>query len=124
MTSILRAALLIASRNVAGVCRPRAGATRRHFSADQRQEIESIVKDYLLAHPEVMQDVMAELEKHQQAAEAEKHRAAVAEQQRHPVQFAASGRARQSARQRHDGRVLRLQLRLLQARAFRHARLC
>ena len=36
-------------------------------------------------------------------------------------QFAAPGRARQSARQRHHGRVLRLQLRLLQARAFRHA---
>jgi protein-disulfide isomerase len=49
------------------------------FSADQRQEIEKIVKDYLLQHPEVMQDVMTELEKHQQAAEAEKHRTAVTE---------------------------------------------
>ena len=47
------------------------------FSADQREEIGKIVKDYLLAHPEVMQDVMAELEKRQQAADAEKHRAAV-----------------------------------------------
>ena len=45
-------------------------------------------------------------------------------EQRHPVQLTASGRARQSARQCHDGRVLRLQLRLLQARAVRHARLC
>jgi len=49
------------------------------FSADQREEIGKIVKDYLLTHPEVMQDVMAELEKHQQSVEAEKHRAAVAE---------------------------------------------
>ena len=54
-------------------------AQAQTFSADQRHEIESIVKDYLLQHPEVMQDVMAEMEKRQQAAEAEKHRAAVVE---------------------------------------------
>jgi protein-disulfide isomerase len=49
------------------------------FSTDQRAEIGTIIKDYLLSHPEVMQDVMAELEKRQQSAEAEKHRAAVVE---------------------------------------------
>jgi protein-disulfide isomerase len=49
------------------------------FSTDQREEIGTIIKDYLLSHPEVMQDVMAELEKRQQSAEAEKHRAAVVE---------------------------------------------
>jgi protein-disulfide isomerase len=49
------------------------------FSADQREEIGTIIKDYLLSHPEVMQDVLAELEKRQQSAEAEKHRAAVTE---------------------------------------------
>jgi len=47
------------------------------FSTDQREEIGKIVKDYLLTHPEVMQDVMAELEKRQQAAEVEKHRTAI-----------------------------------------------
>ena len=56
-----------------------APALAELFSADQREEIGHIVKDYLLAHPEVMQDVMAELEKRQQTAEAEKHRTAVAE---------------------------------------------
>jgi protein-disulfide isomerase len=56
-----------------------APALAQSFSADQREEIGHIIKDYLLAHPEVMQDVMAELEKHQQSADAEKHRAAVAE---------------------------------------------
>ena len=56
-----------------------APAVADSFSADQREEIGKIIKDYLLSHPEVMQDVMAELEKHQQAAEAEKHRAAVVE---------------------------------------------
>jgi protein-disulfide isomerase len=56
-----------------------APAQAQSFSADQREEIGQIVKDYLLAHPEVMQEVMTELEKRQQTAEAEKHRTAVAE---------------------------------------------
>lgn len=78
MTSNPRLAILVA----AAIClaAPAASpAQAQTFSADQRHEIENIVKDYLLQHPEVMQDVMAELEKHQQAAEVEKHRAAVAE---------------------------------------------
>jgi len=56
-----------------------ASAQAQTFSGDQRREIESIVKDYLVQHPEVMQDVMAELEKRQQVADAEKHRAVVQE---------------------------------------------
>jgi protein-disulfide isomerase len=56
-------------------------APAQSFSADQREEIGAIIKDYLLAHPEVMQDVMTELEKRQQAAEVEKHRTAVVEHQ-------------------------------------------
>ena len=39
-----------------------APALADSFSADQREEIGKIIKDYLLTHPEVMQDVMAELE--------------------------------------------------------------
>ena len=46
-----------------------ASAETQTFSPEQRHEIEGIVKDYLLAHPEVLQDVMAELDKRQQAAE-------------------------------------------------------
>ena len=76
MTSSQRTALLIAA--ALSVASP-AVATAQTFSADQRQEIGTIVKDYLLAHPEVLQDVMAELEKRQQAADAEKHRSAVAQ---------------------------------------------
>jgi protein-disulfide isomerase len=56
-----------------------APAQAQNFSADQREEIGKIVKEYLLAHPEVIQEVMAEVEKRQQAAEDEKHRAAVVE---------------------------------------------
>ena len=78
MTSRLRPLTLFAAAMMLAL--PAATPTRAQtFSADQRQEIEGIVKNYLLQHPEVMQDVMAELEKHQKAAEAEKNRAAVAE---------------------------------------------
>ncbi len=47
------------------------------ISAAQRGEIEKIVHDYLVAHPEVLQEAMTELDKRQQAADAEKHKAAV-----------------------------------------------
>jgi protein-disulfide isomerase len=43
----------------------------------QRAAIEKIVHDYLVAHPEVLQEAMAELEKRQTALDAEKHKAAV-----------------------------------------------
>jgi protein-disulfide isomerase len=56
-----------------------APARAQTFSADQRSEIEKIIKDYLLQHPEVMQEVISEMEKRQQAAEIEKHRIAVKE---------------------------------------------
>ena len=47
------------------------------FSGPQRGEIERIVREYLVAHPEVLQEAMTELEKRQSAAESEKHKAAV-----------------------------------------------
>ena len=54
-----------------------APARAQSFTADQRGEIERIVKDYLMSHPELLQEVMSELEKRQAVAEAEKHRDAV-----------------------------------------------
>jgi protein-disulfide isomerase len=47
------------------------------FSEAQRGEIEGIVKAYLVAHPEVIQEVMTEIDKRQAEAEAEKHREGV-----------------------------------------------
>jgi protein-disulfide isomerase len=44
----------------------------QNFSDAQRGEIERIVKEYLVAHPEVLQEAMSELEKRQSAAELEK----------------------------------------------------
>jgi protein-disulfide isomerase len=52
-------------------------ARAQDFSPGQRTAIERIVKDYLLKNPEVLQEVMNELEKKQNLAEAEKHQAAV-----------------------------------------------
>ncbi len=52
---------------------PSAGQAQS-FSTAQRGEIETIIREYLIAHPEVLQEAMAELERRQAAAEAEKHR--------------------------------------------------
>ena len=49
------------------------------FSPAQRSDIERVVHDYLLAHPEVLQEAMSELEKRQTAAQAEKYKVAVKE---------------------------------------------
>ncbi len=49
------------------------------FSPAQRSSIESIVREYLIAHPEVLQEAMTELEKRQTAADSEKHKLAVKE---------------------------------------------
>ena len=43
----------------------------------QRAEFEKIIREYLLSHPEVLQDAMSELEKRQAAAEAAKNQAVV-----------------------------------------------
>jgi protein-disulfide isomerase len=53
-------------------------ASAQSFSDGQRGDIEKIVRNYLLAHPEVLEEAMAELSKRQAAAEAEKHEAGVA----------------------------------------------
>ncbi len=73
------------SRTIAAICAallavamPQA-VRAQAFSPAQRGSIETIVHDYLLAHPEVLQEAMAELEKRQTAAEAEKHKVAVKE---------------------------------------------
>lgn len=47
------------------------------FSPSQKGEIETIIRDYIVHHPEVLQEAMAELEKRQAAADDEKHQAAI-----------------------------------------------
>lgn len=59
------------------LCVAPVAAGAQNFSDTQRGEIERIIKDYLVAHPEVLEEMSAELTKRQAAAEAEKHQAAV-----------------------------------------------
>jgi protein-disulfide isomerase len=54
-------------------------ASAQTFSDGQRGEIEAVIKNYLLTHPEVLEDAMAELTKRQAAAEIEKHETSIAQ---------------------------------------------
>jgi protein-disulfide isomerase len=59
---------------------PAAGdAHAQSFSPAQRDEIGTIVKDYLLAHPDLLREVMDELQRRDAQAEAEQAQAAVKE---------------------------------------------
>jgi protein-disulfide isomerase len=54
-----------------------APAAAQDFSPVQRSGIEKIIKEYLIEHPEVLQEAMAALEKKQAVAEAEKAKGAI-----------------------------------------------
>jgi len=55
-----------------------APAAEPNFSEPQKTEIEQIIREYLVSHPEVLQEAIAELDKRQVAADTEKAKAAVA----------------------------------------------
>ena len=74
MISRLCVAAVAAAVLAFGAALPAAG---QGFSDAQRGEIEGIIKNYLMRHPEILQEVMNELEKKQQAADAEKNKTAV-----------------------------------------------
>jgi len=59
------------------IAAPQTSRAGDELTAGQRSEVERIVRDYLIEHPEVIQDAMQELEKRQTAADAEKHKVAV-----------------------------------------------
>lgn len=69
---------LLASAAVAlALCGAPAVVAAQSFNDTQKSEIQSIIKDYLISHPEILEEVSAELTKRQATAEAEKHEAAV-----------------------------------------------
>ncbi|MGE3145562.1 MAG: DsbA family protein [Pseudorhodoplanes sp.] len=74
--SLLR---ILAAAAVLLVAAAVSGAQAQGLSADQRREVETIIKNYLLKNPELLEEAMRELEKRQTAAEAEKAKAAVKE---------------------------------------------
>jgi protein-disulfide isomerase len=53
-------------------------ASAQSFNDAQRNDIEMIVRNYLIAHPEVLEEAMNELSKRQAAAEAARHEASIA----------------------------------------------
>src|SRR5919109_1548070 len=53
-------------------------APAQSFTDAQRGDIETIIKNYLVSHPEVLEEAMAELSKRQAAAEAQKHEESIA----------------------------------------------
>ena len=53
-------------------------ASAQSFTDTQRSDIEAIVKNYLIGHPEVLEEAMNELSKRQAAEETAKHEASVA----------------------------------------------
>jgi protein-disulfide isomerase len=61
------------------VCGAPFAASAQSFSDSQRGEIEKIIKEYLLAHPEVLEDATNELSKRKAAAEEKKHEATISE---------------------------------------------
>jgi protein-disulfide isomerase len=70
--------LLASALFALALCGAPQAASAQNFSDSQRRDIETIVRDYLVAHPEVLEEAMAELSKRQAAAEAQKHEAGVA----------------------------------------------
>src|SRR5215510_7424493 len=70
---LLAPALLALALGVA----PQA-APAQSFSDDHRSDIEKIVREYIIAHPEVLEEAMNELSKRQAVAEAEKHQVTIA----------------------------------------------
>ena len=48
------------------------------FTLDQKKDLGPLIRDYLVSHPEVLQEAIGELEKRQVAADTEKTKAAVA----------------------------------------------
>ena len=70
--------LLLPALLAFALCATPQQAWSQSFSDTQRGDIEKIVRDYLLAHPEVLEEAMNELSKRQAIADAEKHQANIA----------------------------------------------
>ena len=61
------------------ICAGPPAASAQSFSDSQRGDIEVIVHNYLIAHPEVLEEAMTELSKRQAVDDAKKHEASVSE---------------------------------------------
>jgi len=69
--------LLVPALLAFALCSAPIAVSAESFSDAQRGDIEAIVRNYLIAHPEVLEEAMNELSKRQTAAEQKKHEASV-----------------------------------------------
>src|SRR5215475_6085981 len=69
--------LIVPALAALALCGAPLSASAQSFTDTQRGDIETIVHNYLLAHPEVLEEAMAELNKRQAAADAAKHEATI-----------------------------------------------
>ncbi|HVX78484.1 MAG TPA: DsbA family protein [Bradyrhizobium sp.] len=61
------------------ICAMPVAASAQSFSDAQKSDIEAIIKNYLVSHPEVVEEAINELSKRQAAEDDKKHEASVAE---------------------------------------------
>jgi protein-disulfide isomerase len=61
------------------LCGGLSAVSAQSFNDTQRSDIEAIVRNYLVTHPEVLEEAMNELSKRQAAAEQAKHEASIAQ---------------------------------------------
>ena len=90
-----------------------AQADEPELPADQ---IEKIVRDYLLREPEIIYEALQELQRRQTEAAAVRQREAIAANQSELLEASHTPVGGNPERRRHAGRVLRLPLRLLPPR--------
>ncbi len=69
--------LLVPALLAFALCSAPIAVSAESFSDAQRGDIEAIVRNYLIAHPEVLEEAMNELSKRQAAAEQKKHEASI-----------------------------------------------
>jgi protein-disulfide isomerase len=69
--------LLVPALLTFALCGAPLAVSAESFSDAQRGDIEAIVRSYLVAHPEVLEEAMNELSKRQAAAEQKKHEASI-----------------------------------------------
>ena len=61
-----------------GLSLPPGAATAAPFTSDQKAEMGVIIKDYIMAHPEVLRDAITELDDREKLAETEGRRKTLA----------------------------------------------
>ena len=87
-----------------------------------KPEIEKIVRDYLLANPEILREMQTALEAKEKEEQRVAHLQVIQDAKADIFTAAYDGVVGNPERQDDDRRVLRLQLRLLQTRQRRHDR--